>query len=174
MKYKQDLCTSLFALCLLLFVALACGGGSDRSDQAASNAPATTNSGDKKTTEGKSDSPASSGAGIRVEKIDLAKDDGKGDAGDVVSSFQSTDNPLHFVAHLSEFESGTKIKMVLTAIDAGGSKNEKVGELEKTTTAFENVLDAHWEFPKAWPVGRYKIEAFVNEKLDKSLEFDIR
>jgi hypothetical protein len=171
MKLNGDFYTSLCALFVLLFAALACGGGSERSDQA-SNAPPAANS-NAVAGEGAKDEGPTSDAGVHVEKIELALDDGEGSAGETVSGFRVSDNPLHFVAHLSEFEAGTKVRMVLTAVDAGGSKNEKVGEVEKETTAFENVLDAHWEFPKDWPEGRYKIEAYVNGKLDKSLEFDI-
>jgi hypothetical protein len=171
MRLNRDLCTSLCALFLLLFAALACGGGGEKSDQASTNTPSSSNSNEKKAGD-KSADPAST-SGVHVEKIDLAKDDGKGDAGETVSSFRASDNPLHFVAHLSEFEAGTKVKMVLSAIDAGGSKDVKVGEVEKETTAFENVIDAHWKFPRDWPTGQYKIEAYVNGKLDKSLEFEI-
>jgi hypothetical protein len=168
MKLNRDLSTSLCALFLLLFVALACGGVGQKTDEASSNTPPSSNASDKK-----ADNSASSSSGVHVEKIELAKDDGEGDAGETVTSFRASDNPLHFVAHLSDFEAGTKVRMVLTAVDAGGSKNEKVGEVEKETTAFENVLDAHWQFPRNWPTGRYKIEAYVNGKLDKTLEFDI-
>jgi len=170
MKFGRDLYTSLGVLCLVVFASLACGIGDDKNDRADATNTATPS--DSKSSNSKSTNPSAK-SGVTVDKIELAKDDGKGDAGDTVSSFKSSDNPLHFVAHMSEFESGTKIKMVLTAIEAGGSKNEKVGELEKETTAFENVLDAHWQLPGGWPTGRYKIEAFVNGNLDKTLEFEI-
>jgi hypothetical protein len=171
MRLNRDLSTSLCALFLLLFAALACSVGGEKSEQASSNGPSSNTANEKKAGDTSADSASKSG--VHTEKIDLAKDDGSGGAGDTVTSFRSSDNPLHFVAHLSEFEAGTKVKMVLTAIDAGGTKNVKVGEVEKETSAFENIIDAHWKFPEDWPTGRYKIDAYINGKLDKTLEFDI-
>jgi hypothetical protein len=172
---RRDRYTSLFTVFFFLAAALACSLGNTDKEPATSNQPSASSNENKSDTSKKADDSkkAEDASGVHVESLQLARDDGHGNSGATVSAFKPSDNPIHFVAQLNKIQSGTKVKMVLTAVDAGNSKNEQVGAVEKTTTAFENQLDAHWQYPQDWPAGRYKIEAYINDKLDKTVDFDI-
>jgi len=114
-----------------------------------------------------------SSSSVHIDSIDLARDN-NGSAGEHVSSFRPIDNPMHFVVGLSEFESGTKVKVVLMAVDvATGEKNVKVGEIEKVTGTLENQMDATMTLPLNWPTGSYRVDVFVDGSLDKSREFEV-
>jgi hypothetical protein len=118
-------------------------------------------------------SSGGSKSGVYVESIDLARDSG-GSAGEKVQTFRPTDNPMHFVVNLSEFESGTKIKVVLMAVSvATGESNVKVGEIERSTGSLENQMDATMTLPRNWPTGTYRVDVYVNGTLDKSREFEV-
>lgn len=111
---------------------------------------------------------------IDIENMELARDDGAGDSGEVVKSFKTTDNPLHCLIKLSEAATGTKVRVVWIALDAAGAKDFDIaGPFEYTTGAAEKEIDATVTLPRAWPAGSYRVEASVNEQPPESLEFKI-
>lgn len=152
---------ALLATLMLVLVALACGGtGVDK--QSGDN----TNGGEA------SNSPESDG--VDIESMQLARDDGAGDSGEVVTSFKTTDNPLHCVVKLSEAAPGTKVRVVWMALDAAGARDFEIAEpFEYTTGAEETEVDATVRLPREWPAGSYRVEAFANNQPPETLEFKI-
>lgn len=138
--------------------------------------PSTSNSNSSSrnsSTSNSSSTPSTPKSGVYVDSLELAEDD-SGKAGTRVSAFKASDNPIHIVIHLSEFESGTKIKVVLVAVNVStGDKNRKVGEIEKETTSLQNQLDVTFTFPADWPTGSWRADVYVNGTLDKGQEFQI-
>jgi hypothetical protein len=108
-----------------------------------------------------------------VESLTLARDDGSGDAGEEVNGFRPFDRKMHFVARLSVPRPGTRIEVVLTAVDAGGARNLRLGTVALETKQRENRADVHFERSRDWAVGRYKVEAYVNGQLARSVDFDV-
>ena len=147
------------ALALMLFAVLACSGG-----------------GDKNSSNGNSNNANSSNSnnssGVHVSDLYMAKDD-NGKAGDKVTSFSPSDHRIYAVAKLNDSSSGTKVKFVWYAVDAGGSKNEKIQEINYETKILENQVSGHLELPKEWPTGKYKVEAYVNGNLEKTVEYTV-
>lgn len=158
--------TAISALIILLLVSLACGGSADGTATASNEkSPAEiAESPEVKTGE----------SGVYVEWLRLYTDDGSGDEGDEVKNFKPADNPQHFVAQLSEFEGGTKVKFVFTAIDAGGEKNYRILEKEQETNSLTNRVTCSFKMPNEFPTGDYKVEVFVNGKLSKSVRYKIQ
>ena len=118
---------------------------------------------------------ASTGSGTYISTITLARDDGSGSAGEEVTSFKPSDNPMHFVIKLNGSYKGKTVRIVLTAIDAGPTPNMRAGdEINRKLNSFENSLDAHWTLASDWPTGNYKVEAYVDGSLDKSLKFRVK
>jgi hypothetical protein len=144
---------------LVIFVLLACNLG-------------------KKTTNSNSNSNSSSstasdqGAGNYIKDIHMAKDDGGGQPSDnSTESFAPSDKTIHCVATLKEPKGGTQMKFAWWIVDAEGSKNQKIKEIDYTTRPLENVVHGHLTLPQNWPSGKYKCQVFVNGDLDKTVNY---
>lgn len=160
--------SAILALAILLTVGLACSDSGE-------NTAAPNNSGDNTTAaKNNEDTKADSTDEVKIEWIKLYTDDGSGNEGDEVKSFKPTDNPQHFVARMSEFEGGTKIRFVIIAIDAGGEKNFKIMEKEQETNSFTNQIVLTAKLPRPFPVGDYKADCYVNGKLSKSVSYKVQ
>ncbi|HVF49539.1 MAG TPA: hypothetical protein VNA19_05605 [Pyrinomonadaceae bacterium] len=155
----------LLALGLLLCAVLACGGlGNKNQQQANTNTGASTNAADA--------GQASTGA-VRIQNIYMAKDDGSGKYGAKTESFSPSDRKVYCVAELNDSTAGTRIKFVWYIVDAGGAQDEKIKEIEYTTSALENKVNGHLTLPQDWPKGKYKVEAYINDNLDKTLDYTV-
>ena len=115
-----------------------------------------------------------SGGGTAIKEIHMAKDDGSGAPGTETESFETGDHTVHCVATLAEAKSGTQMKFSWWIVDAGGSKDEKIKDIDYTTGALENVIHGHLTLPKDWPVGKYKVEVYVNGALDKTVSYSVK
>ena len=73
-------------------------------------------------------------------------------------------------------QSETKVKTVWTAVDVGDAApaNTKIDEAELTMDAAGN---AHFTLSQpssgTWPVGKYKVEIYLDDKLDRTLEYTV-
>ena len=109
----------------------------------------------------------------KIKNLYMAKDSG-GSAGDKTSSFSPSDRTVYCVAELNNADAGTKVKFVWIAVDVVDTlKNEKIKDIEYTTKAMENKVSGHLSYPQDWPKGTYKVEAYVNDKLEKSVEYKV-
>jgi hypothetical protein len=66
----------------------------------------------------------------------------------------------------------TKVKAVWTAVDVEDSEpNLKLDETELTTGS--GLVTFNLTNDKLWPLGKYKVEIFLNDKSVKTLEFTV-
>lgn len=107
-----------------------------------------------------------------VDSIALARDNGSGGAGDEVQTFKTADNPQHAIIRTSHVPSGTKVKIDWVAVDAGGEKNTTVVTKDYVLEGMENTVTISAELPGGvWPAGKYRVDAYVGDKLAKSKDF---
>jgi hypothetical protein len=108
----------------------------------------------------------------------LAKDV-KGDNFDPVdptSTFQPNQAVIHLVVTVVNAPSDTKVKTVWTAVDVGDAApaNTKIDEAEVTMDGSGN---AHFTLSEpssgAWPAGKYKVDVYLDDKLDRTLEYTV-
>jgi hypothetical protein len=110
---------------------------------------------------------------IGVENISLARDDGNGKPGEIVTRFISTDVPIHCLVELSSTEA-VIVRMNLVAAKAGGLKGEtNVITASYTTTGSQNQVHFKASPNSAWSVGKYRIDILLGGKIVKSLDFEI-
>ena len=111
-----------------------------------------------------------------VTQAVLAKDV-KGDTFEPVeptSTFPSDQAVIHLVVTVANAPSDTKVKTVWTVVDVGDAApaNTKIDEAELTMDASGN---AHFtlSLPNSgvWPAGKYKVEIYLNGKLNRTLEY---
>ena len=141
---------------LLVFVVLACN---------LSKKTANSNSNSN------SNTASDMGSGSAIKEIHMAKDDGNGAPGDETESFKPGDRTVHCVATLKEAKAGTQMKFAWWIVDAEGSKNQKIKEIDYSTKPLENVVHGHLTLPQDWPAGKYKCQVSVNGDLDKTVNY---
>ncbi|HVQ36911.1 MAG TPA: hypothetical protein VMS31_05235 [Pyrinomonadaceae bacterium] len=146
---------------LIVFVLLACNLG-----KKTTNLNSNTNSNASNT-----NTASDEGSGSVVKEIHMAKDDGNGTPGDETDSFAPSDKTVHCVATLKQAKAGTQMKFSWWIVDADGSKNQKIKEIDYTTRPLENVVHGHLTLPQNWPSGKYKCQVFVNGDLDKTINY---
>jgi hypothetical protein len=112
-----------------------------------------------------------------ISKAVLAKDVSDNfDPIDPTSTFPTDQPVIHLVLTLKNVPSDTKVKALWTAVDVGDAApaNTKIDELEQTMNGSGN-LDFTLSIPSSgvWPVGKYKVDIYLDGKLDKTLEFTV-
>ena len=149
---------------LLIFVVLACNMGKRTAN-------------DNGNTNGNSNKGSSVvedlGPGNYIEEINMARDNGRGNPGDETSSFSPKDHKIHCVVKLKEAKSGTGMRFSWWIVDADGTQNKKIKDIDYTTRTLENVVHGHLSLPSDWPTGKYKVQVYVNGDLDKTVAYSV-
>jgi hypothetical protein len=153
------------AVGLLVFVVLACNLGK-KANLNNSNSNANTNS--------TSSTDTDLGSGLAIKEIHMAKDDGNGAPGEETNTFDPGDRTIHCVTSLKAAKSGTQMKFAWWIVDADGTQNQKIKEIDYKTRALENVVHGHLTLPQDWPAGKYKVEVYINGDLDKTVFYNVR
>lgn len=109
-----------------------------------------------------------------LEDMYLAKDDGSGRAGEIATSFATTDVPIYCVVLLSG-ESPVTVKVNLVAVTVAGVRAEtRVVSTSYTTKDNQNRVNFTGRPEKVWTDGKYRADVFINDTLVKKLDFEIR
>jgi hypothetical protein len=146
---------------LLVFVLLACNMGKK-----------TTNSNSNSNSNSNTSTASDEGSGAVIKEIHMAKDD-NGAPGDETESFAPSDRTIHCVATLKQAKAGTAMKFSWWIVDAEGSKNQKIKEIDYTTKPLENIVHGHLTLPQNWPSGKYKCQVYANGDLDKTINYTV-
>jgi len=119
--------------------------------------------------------PIGDGAGsAAIEELYLARDDGEGKAGEVTTVFSPSDIPIHCIVMLKDAAPAT-VKMNFVAVKVNGVKPEsRVVSASFSTVQGQDQVYFTGRPHGKWVAGRYRIDIFVNEKLEKSLAFDVK
>lgn len=149
---------------LLVFVVLACSFGKKTANDSNSNSNSNSTAGRE----------ADSGSGAAIKEMHMAKDDGSGAPGDETDTFAPGDRTVHCVATLKEAKSGTQMKFSWWIVDADGTQNQKIKEIDYKTRALENVVHGHLTLPQDWPAGKFKVEVSINGAPDKTAFYSVR
>jgi hypothetical protein len=113
---------------------------------------------------------------VAITDASLAKgyDQGKTAAVDPTTSFSPTDHIFHLVVNIRNPVSGTKIGAGWTLVEAGTLKDQKLDSKDITLTGGENVVHFTLTNTDDWPVGNYKVDIALNDKPDRTLEFQVK
>jgi hypothetical protein len=92
-------------------------------------------------------------------------------------STAAPDTPKLFALFKTEgAKNGDKLRGVLIAEDVGDVAPVNTTVLEKTLTLDGDTDDGDFSFSKptkGWPVGKYRLEIYVNDELTNTLDFTI-
>lgn len=108
------------------------------------------------------------------EQVYLAKDDGRGNAGEAATEFAPTDIPIHCVVILSNASSVT-VKMVLIAVNVAGVKGEReVVSTSYTTKDMQDRVFFNGRPHKLWVPGGYRADIYIDGNLVGKLPFIVK
>lgn len=94
---------------------------------------------------------------------------------DVTSIFSNTDD-FYAVVELNDATLDTVVKAVWTAVDVAETHREyEVREhtLNATQQSFSGTIYFQLSNDEIWPSGRYRVDLYLNDTLDQSLEFSV-
>jgi outer membrane usher protein FimD/PapC len=94
-----------------------------------------------------------------------------------VTSFAADTPKLFAMFKTTGIKNGDKLRGVLIAEDVGDVAPANTKVLEKTLTLEEDTDDGDFKFSKptkGWPVGKYRVEIYVNDDLATTLDFTIK
>ncbi len=116
-------------------------------------------------------------ANIKSAKLGTGYDSTNQQVTGATDTFSPTD-VFHCVIEVANAPEDTTVHTVWTAVDAtdgGGNKHtdEKLDEATYITKDIGSVIDATLTLRDLWPVGKYKIDIYLNDKLDRTLEFEV-
>ena len=93
-----------------------------------------------------------------------------------VTSFTADTPKLFAMFKTTGIKNGDRLRGVLIAEDVGDVAQANTKVLEKTLTLEEDTDDGDFAFSKptkGWPVGKYRVEIYVNDDLAKTVKFTI-
>lgn len=118
--------------------------------------------------------PAQKTTHYEVEDVYLAKDDGTGQAGEIVTEFRTTDVPIFCVVLLDTTDKVT-VKMNFVAVNVTGVKADtKVVSASFTTIEGQNRVNFTGRPHDKWTPGKYRVDIFLDGKIARNVEFDIK
>ncbi len=113
-------------------------------------------------------------AQVVVTKVQLAKDNGRGKPGQVVSSISPSDQLFHCVVNCKPLKVETGFSGTLVALDAGGHKDYRVASVSLNASANMDLVDFKFSLPRPWPVGKYRIDVKADGRMMRSVSFEIK
>ena len=112
---------------------------------------------------------------MTLDAAEMRKDDGKGQISDEkTETFSSSDKKIHCYIHWENPKSGITIKFVYIAVDAGTLKNETIKEVNLVTVNdTDNLAHSSLTPNRPFPKGSYKVDIYLNDKLARTVEYEI-
>ena len=110
-----------------------------------------------------------------IPSATLAKGFQDQEAVDPTTTFGPSDT-IHAVVEVANAPDDTKVKAVWTIVDADGGqiKDEKIAEKEFLTQDTGSVIDFTFEPSQPLPLGKYKVDIYLNDTLNKTIEFQVQ
>lgn len=105
-----------------------------------------------------------------ISKVIMTSDD----AGKQETTVFAQDQVFYCVVTLANAPADTKLKAVWTLVEAEGeTPNTKIDEAELTADS-NTVFTFNLSNDNLWPVGKYKVDLYMNDKLDRTVEFTVK
>lgn len=108
-----------------------------------------------------------------ISSVGLGTGSENGKALNQTTTFQPTDREIHLVVGVSNAPDGTKVTCGWYAVNAGGVTDHKVISTDITLNGSQSVADCKLTNASDWPSGTYKVELLLNDKLDRSIPYDV-
>ena len=108
-----------------------------------------------------------------IKSAELAKILPNGKSEKVGTTFHPDDGAFHLYVTVGNAPEDTKVKASWYAVGTNAGKDELIDETE-ITLGNQTEIDFSLSLPRPWPVGKYKVDLFLNNKADKSIDFEVK
>jgi hypothetical protein len=105
----------------------------------------------------------------KVENLRVAQEE----TGEQATTQFAPEDTFYLVGDLSNAPDDTKLKAIWTAIEAEGADPNTVLEERELTAPSGPFWFSLSQQTGIWPAGRYKVELFLNDELNQSVEFQV-
>jgi hypothetical protein len=92
-------------------------------------------------------------------------------AGGAETTVFSPDQTFYYVVDLANAPDSTKVKAVWYAVDDAGAATQLA---EKEVVGSGSPITFNASNSNLWPAGNYKVELYLNDKLDRTQEFSVQ
>ncbi len=106
-------------------------------------------------------------------KITSAKMTANPDTGQETNTF-SQDQTFYCIVVLENAPEDTMIKAVWTAVNVEGEQPNLLIDEAGMTAGNENVFTFNLQNNGLWPKGKYKVDLYLNNNLERTLEFEVQ
>ncbi len=113
------------------------------------------------------------GASVSTAKISSAMLSADSEGASATTTF-SPDQAFYAIVELANAPSDTKLKAVWTAVEVEGEQPDLLIDQAEITAGNENVFTFNLTNDGLWPAGKYKVDIYLNDKLDQTLEFQVQ
>ena len=90
------------------------------------------------------------------------------------TSVYAQDQTFYCIVELANAPEDTKLKAVWTGVEIEGEQPNLLIDEVEMTAGNENVFTFNLTNDQLWPVGKYKVDLYLNDKLDRTLEFEVQ
>ncbi len=112
------------------------------------------------------------GASFSTAKIADAKMTSDSEGTQETTKF-AQDQVFYCIVTLANAPEDTKIKAVWTAVEVEGEQPNLLIDQAEMTSGNQNVFTFNLTNNNLWPTGKYKVDLYLNDKLDRTLEFTV-
>ena len=84
------------------------------------------------------------------------------------------DQTFYCIVELANAPDDTKLKAVWTAVEVEGEEQNVLIDEAEITAEEGNIFTFDLTNNGLWPVGKYKVDLYLNDKLDRTLEFEVQ
>lgn len=96
------------------------------------------------------------------------------DAGTQQTTVFAQDQTFYCTVELANTPEDTKLKAVWTAIEVEGEQPNLLLDQTEVTAGNQNIFTFNLSNNQLWPTGKYKVDLYLNDTLDRTLEFEVQ
>jgi len=95
-------------------------------------------------------------------------------SGSQETTVYAQDQPFYCIVELANAPEDTKVKAVWTAVEVEGEQPNLVIDQVETSAKEGNTFTFDLTNNGLWPKGKYKVDLYLDDKLTRTLEFEVR
>ena len=109
-----------------------------------------------------------------IKEAVLAKGYENSEAVDPTTVFAQSDQTLHLVVKVANAPDDTTVKAVWQIGQVEGYDPGVIDETTLTLDSGQDSIDFTLSNDQLWPVGKYKVDLYLDDKLDRTLEYEVQ
>jgi hypothetical protein len=113
------------------------------------------------------------GGSFSTAKIDNARLTSD-ESGTQETTVYTPSETFYCIVEVANAPEDTTLRVVWTAVDVEGEEPNLELQQTEATVGEDNVFTFHLTNDSQWPAGQYKVDIYLNDELDRTLEFQVQ